>query len=281
MWLAAGLAVRRDFGSGLLAPTAGPATAAPSLRSPLGLAVRLHRGVLGWWGVSVLALGLIYGSFTKSIDTLLAENPSMKDVLAALGQASLTDSYLATSLLLLALMAAGPALQIVQRLRTEESEQRAEAMLATGTSRWRWTGSHLLVALAGSALILALGGLGIGVSYTAVGGGLVQIPRLVGAALTYLPAVWLLTALAVALFGLVPRWTAAGWVALIGCLVIAMFGALLDLPGWLLDLSPFQQTPAVPADPLRLLPLTVLTAVTIALIAIGLAAFRSRDLVTS
>ena len=86
---------------------------------------------------------------------------------------------------------------------------------------------------------------------------------------------------AVALFGLVPRWTAAGWVALTGCLVIGMFGALLDLPGWVLDLSPFQQTPAVPADPLRVLPLAVLTAVTVALIAVGLTAFRSRDLVTS
>lgn len=281
IWLAAALAVRRDFGSGMIAPKPGPPAAAPSLGSPLGLAVRLHRGAVIWWGLAVLLLGLVYGSLTESIDSFLGDNPSMEDVLAAVGQASLTDAYLATSLLITALMAAGPALQIVQRLRAEETEERAEVVLATGTSRGTWLGSHLVVALVGGALTLVLGGLGLGVAYAAVGGGADQIPRLVGAALAYVPAVWLLTALAVAMFGLIPRWSAAGWVALTACLVIGMFGALLDLPQWVLDLSPFQQTPAVPADPLRMLPLAVLTLVTGAFLAIGLAAFRSRDLVTS
>lgn len=281
VWLATALAVRRDFGAGMVAPQPGPAEAAPSLGNPLGLAIRLHRGAVLWWAVSVLALGLVYGSLTASIEDFLGDNPTMEDVIAALGKASLTDSYLATSLLIIALLAAGPALQIVQRLRTEESELRAEVVLATGTSRRTWVGSHLVVALGGSALTLVLGGLGLGLAYTAVGGGLHQIPRLVGAALAYVPAVWLLTGLAVALFGLVPRWTSAGWVALTGCLVIAMFGALLDLPTWVLDLSPFQHTPAAPADALRVLPLAVLAALGAGLTAVGLSAFRARDLATS
>ena len=281
IWLATALALHRDFGAGMVAPKPGPARAAPSLSSPLGLAVRLHRGAIIWWGLSVLVLGLTYGSLTANIEDFLADNPSMEDLIASLGQASLTDSYLATSLLIIALLAAGPALQIVQRLRAEESDERAEAVLATGTSRWTWLGSNLLVALAAGALALVLGGLGLGAAYTAVGGGAQQVPRLVAAALAYLPAVWLLTALAVALFGLAPRWTAGGWIALTGCLVIAMFGPLLDLSAWVLDLSPFQHTPAVPADPLLVLPLAVLTTITIGLIAVALMAFRSRDLVTS
>ena len=74
------------------------------------------------------------------------------------------------------------------------------------------------------------------------------------AALVYVPAVWLLVAVAVALFGLVPRSTAGGWVVLSGCFTIAMFGALLDLPTWVLDLSPFEHTPGSPADAVRVLP---------------------------
>lgn len=280
-WLAVGLAVRRDFGAGMVAPKPGPATATPLLGSPVGLAIRLHRGAVLWWSASVLALGLVYGSLTASIEDFLGDNPSMEDVLASLGKASLTDSYLATSLLIVALLAAGPALQIVGRLRTEESELRAEVVLATGTSRARWVGSHLVVALGGSALALLLGGLGLGVAYAAVGGGAGQVLRLSGDALVYVPAIWLLTALAVALFGLVPRWTAAGWVALTGCLVIAMFGSLLDLPRWVLDLSPFQHTPAAPAATIRVLPLVALSAVTAGLLAVGFATFRRRDLVTS
>jgi ABC-2 type transport system permease protein len=220
----------------------------------------------------------VYGSLTASIEDFIVDNPTMEDVLAALGQASLTDSYLATSLLITALLATGPALQIVGRLRSEETELRAEVILATGTSRPRWLVSHLVVALGGSALSLALGGLGLGIAYAIVGGGAHQMLRLTGAALVYVPAIWLVTAVGVAAFGLVPRWTAAGWVALTGCLVVAMFGTLLDLPTWLIDLSPFQHTPAVPAAAVDVLPLVVLAFVTVALVVAGASWFRRRDL---
>ena len=138
VWLATALAVRRDFGAGMVAPKPGPGRATPALGTPLGLAMRLHRGAVLWWGFAVLALGLVYGSLTANIEDFLGDNPTMEDMLAALGAASLTDSYLATSLLIMALLATGPALQIVQRLRGEEAEQRAEAVLATGTSRAAW-----------------------------------------------------------------------------------------------------------------------------------------------
>jgi ABC-2 type transport system permease protein len=281
VWLATALAVRRDFGAGFVAPTPGPPRAGSSLGSPIGLAARLHRGAIGWWGVSVLALGLTYGALADSIDEFVGDNQALQDVLAATGAASLTDSYLSTSLLIIALLAAGPAIQIVLRLRSEEAGQRAEPVLATGTSRWAWAGSHLAAALAGSGLALAAGGFGLGLAYAVVGGDWAQVPRLVAASLVYLPAVWLLAALALALFGLVPRWTVGAWLALIGCLVVGMFGVLLDLPSWLTNLSPFQQTPAVPAYPVELGPLVVLAAVGIGLAALGLVAFRSRDLATA
>jgi ABC-2 type transport system permease protein len=279
--LAVALAARRDFGSGLVAPAPGPAGAAPSLRSPIGLAARLHRGVLLWWGIGVLSLGLVYGSLTESIDEFLGDNPSMADILTAQGRASLTDSYLATSLLVTSLLAAGPALQISGRLRTEEADLRAEPILATRVTRAEWMASHLATALVGTALMLLLGGVGLGAAYAMTGGGLGQVPRLAVAAIAYAPAVWVLVALAVALFALVPRATAGAWIYFTGCFVVAMFGALFDLPAWLLDLSAFQHIPAVPADAVRVLPLAALTGLAALLTAIGFGAFRRRDVVTS
>jgi ABC-2 type transport system permease protein len=281
IWLAALLASRRDFGTGMVAPKPGPARAAPWLASPLGLAVRLHRGVVIWWAVGVVALGIVYGSLTASIGDFIADNPTMEDLLAALGRANLTDSYLATSVAILALTAAGPALQILARLRGEESDLRVEPLLATPVSRSAWVASHFVVALAGSALILGLAGAGVGAAYAVTGGGVRQIPRLFLAALVYVPAVWLLAALAVALFGVVPRWTAGAWVALSLCFTIAMFGALLDLPAWALDLSPFQHIPGLPAESVRVFPLAAVTAIAAGLTAVGLFAFRSRDVVTA
>jgi ABC-2 type transport system permease protein len=121
----------------------------------------------------------------------------------------------------------------------------------------------------------------MGLTYAVASGDAEQIPRLVAASLVYTPALWLLTALGVAVFGLVPRWTAAGWVALILFVLIAMLGELLDLPTWVRDLSPFQHTPALPAATLRILPLVVLTAIAASLTAVGFGTFRHRDLVTS
>jgi ABC-2 type transport system permease protein len=275
------LADRRDFGAGMVAPKPGRARAAASLRHPVGLAVRLHRGAVLWWGVGVLALGLVYGSLAESIEDFVTDNDMLGDVLAGYGEASLTDSYLATSLLILALVAAGPALQIPLRLRAEESEERAEVVLATPTSRRTWVASHLVVGLAGSGLALALGGFGVGVTHALTGGGAGQVPEMTAAALAYAPAVWLLTGLVVALFGLAPRQVAWAWVALAGCFVIAMFGPLLDLPDVVRDVSPFQHVPAVPADDIRPLPLIVLGGLAAGLVALGLWTFRRRDVVTA
>ena len=278
---AAALAARRDFGAGLVAPRRGPAAAAPSLRGPVGLAARLGRGAVLWWGVATLSLGLTYGSLADAIEEFVSDNEALLDVLAAYGDASLVDSYLATSLLIMALLAAGPGIQIAARLRSEEAGQRAEPILAAPASRSAWMRSHLAAALAGSAVSLAVGGLGLGATYAATGGGWRQVPRLTAAALVYAPAVWVLVAVAAALFGLAPRWTAGAWVALAVCFVIAMFGPLLDLPAWLVGLSPFQRTPAVPADPLRAAPPVALAALAAGLVAAGLAGFRARDLASA
>jgi ABC-2 type transport system permease protein len=279
--LAVRLANRRDFAAGMTSPRPGPARAAAALGSPLGLAVRLHRGVAVWWTSGGLALGLVYGSLTQSIDELIGDNPSMRDVIAAYGRAGLTDSYLATSLLITALIAAGPALQIAARLHAEEAEQRLEPLLATPMSRGSWVGSNLATALGAGTLTLLAGAFGLGLAYALTGGGAQQVPRLLAAGLAYGPAVWLLTAAAVALFGLLPRWTAVGWVALAACFAIAMLGPALDLPRWVAGLSPFDHVPPVPAAGIDLLPVAVLAISAVALTAVGLGGFRRRDVMPS
>ncbi len=124
---------------------------------------------------------------------------------------------------------------------------------------------------------MAAGGLGAGVTVGLITGDLGEVPRLLGAALAYVPAVWLLAGIAVALFGLAPRAALAAWAGLAFCFVVGMFGQLLDLPTWLVDISPFQRTPQVPAADLSLGPLVVLTAAAAVLTAAGMAGFRHRD----
>ena len=272
------LEARRDFAAGLVPPRPGPARAAPGLRSPLALAFRLQRGAVVWWTVSVVAMAVAWGSLANSIEEFTKDNQSLQDVLARSGSASVTDGYLSTTLLFSALIAGGAALQIVTRLRTEETEHRGDTVLATPVTRSGWAGGHLAAAFTGSGLAVVAGGLGLGATYGLVIGDAGQVPRLVGASLVYLPPVWLLAGLAVALLGAAPRWVAAAWGVWAACLVLGLFGTLIEVPEAVRDLSPFEAVPSLPAESMHLVPVVLVAAVTVALVATGLTTLRRRDL---
>jgi ABC-2 type transport system permease protein len=275
---AAALAVRRDLGAGLVAARPGRPAGAPSLGYPLGLAVRLQRASLLGWGAGILVIGIAYGWIGPTVDTFIGQNKALAEMLAGAGRGSLTDSYFASSFRLMALIATGFALQSALRLRSEETSMRAEAVLATPVSRWRFAASHLTVAFAGSVLMLAVAGLATGVTYGVAGGGMQSVPRLVGAAFVYAPPMWIMVGLAIALDGLVPRWVGASWAILAACVVVGFLGAVLHLPRWLQDLSPFERVPQLPGASMTLLPLLVTSAIAAGLTLVGLGGLRRRDI---
>ncbi len=275
---AAALTIRRDLGAGLVAPRPGPPGAAPGLGNPLGLAVRLQRGSLFGWGAGVLVIGVAYGWIGPSVDTFIGQNKELAELLAGAGGGNLTDSYFAASFRLMALLASGFAIGSALRVRGEETSMRADLVLATPVSRWRFAASHLAVAYAGSVILLAVAGLATGLTYGLAGGGMQDVPPLFVAALVYAPAMWIMVGLAIALDGLAPRWIGAVWAILAACAVEGLLGAVLGLPGWLSDVSPFERVPQLPAASLTLLPLVVMSAVAAGLTLIGLTGLRRRDI---
>ncbi len=275
---ATALTVRRDLGAGLIAARPGPPTAAPSLGNPLGLAIRLQRGALLGWTVVVLVIGIAYGWIGPTVDAFIGQNQALAQVLASAGGGSLTDQYFASSFRIMALLATGFAIQSALRVRGEETSTRAELVLATPVSRWQFAASHLVVACVGSVILLVVAGLATGLSYGLAGGDMGSVSRLLEAALVYAPAMWSMVGLAVALDGLVPRWVGAAWVILVACAVVGFLGAVLHLPGWVQELSPFEHVPQLPAASLTMLPLLVISAIAAGLTLIGLAGLRRRDI---
>jgi ABC-2 type transport system permease protein len=266
----------RDLGGGLVPPRPGPPTASEPLTRPTGLALRLQRGSLAGWALGLGLTGVSYGSIGQDVGDLIGDNDSFRDIIAQSG-GSLTDSFFTTSLLMMALIAGGFAVSSALRPRSEETSGRAEPLLATGLSRSRWAGSHLAVTLGGSVVLMLAAGLGMGLTYGIAAGDLGQVGRLLGAAIVYVPALWVLVGVAMVLFGVVPRATTGAWAVLIACFVVGLLGELLDLPAWVVDLSPFQHVPQMPSQGFTLTPVLVLTGVAAALIAAGVTAFRHRD----
>ncbi|GAA0393380.1 exporter of polyketide antibiotics [Acrocarpospora corrugata] len=274
------LARRRDLGAGLLPARRGPASAAPSLRSPLALAWRLQRGALAGWTLAFAVVGAVFGSLAESVGDLVGGNRQIADMLARLGGAgALIDTYFATQLGLFALVTGGYAVQAALRPRAEEMAGRAEPVLAAAVPRWRWPAGHLVCALAGSALILAVAGLSAGFAHgLRVGDPAGQAVRILGAALAQVPAVWVLAGLAVLLFGLLPRLTAAVWAFLLAFGLLGLLGQLLQIDERIRSLSPYAHVPALPGATAPPAPFVWLCLAAAVLIAAGLAGFARRDL---
>jgi ABC-2 type transport system permease protein len=98
-----------------------------------------------------------------------------------------------------------------------------------------------------------------------------------------LPASLAVAGAAVVLFGLLPRASVAGAWTVVGVLVlIALFGQVLRLSPWILDVSPFTHVPRLPGAAVTMLttgaPLLWLSLAVVALVAVGLTGLRRRDI---
>jgi ABC-2 type transport system permease protein len=273
------LVSRRDVDAGLLVDRAGPATAVPSLRSPLALAWRLQRGTLLWWAIGFAVIGLAEGSVADGVTEIVGDNPQMAQIVERLGGAeALVDSFIAAVMGIFGLIAAVYAVQATLRLRAEETGLRAEQVLATRVTRTPWVISHVAIAIGGTALLLAIGGGATGLAHgLRIGDVAGQVPPVVGAALAQLPAALVLGGVALALFGALPRLVTVSWALIALTLLITWLGPVLQVDQWVLDLAPFTHVPQLPAAELTWTPLLWLSALAVVSMALGLAGFRRRD----
>jgi len=279
--LAFAIAARRDLGAGLLPDRPGRAMASALLRGPYGLAWRLQRAALLGWAAGYAFLFAICGAAAEGIGQLFGTSSALEREFTRLGgQTAITNAYLAALMLLAGLVAAGYAISVILRMRTEETGDQAELVLATATGRTRWALSHIAVAVAGTALLLAVAGVTTGLGYgLRIGSAGTQVARMTEAGLAQLPSALVLAGVAVAACGLLPRvavpiaWSALGLVVLIN-----LFGQPLELSHWILDISPFAHAPRLPGGAVTAAPLLWLCALALAFTVAGLLGLRRRDI---
>lgn len=274
------LSSRRDMDAGILRPRPGPAAASPRLRSPLALAWRLHRGTLLAWTAGFAVYGVMSGGFAKTVSDQLAGNLQYKNILAQMGGSSrLSDNFLTLFLTLFCQIAAIYAIMTTLQMQSEETEARLDPVLATSVSRLRWATSYVLLAAVGTAIVLAAFSLPAGLTYgLSIGNVVYELPRILAAAMAYLPAIWVMAGIAVALYGLMPRFTFVSWGALLGVILIEFLGKILQVNQSILNISPFTHVPNVLVGEVSVMPLIWLTVVAFAFTVIGLIGFRRRSI---
>jgi ABC-2 type transport system permease protein len=268
--------LRRDYGSGVLAARPGPARASSGLARPVGLAWRLQRGTVIGWATGMFLGGVGYGTLGDDVESLLGDSDLAKDMFAQSGGA-IVDAFYASMILMLAMIGAGFAISSALRPRGEEDAGRIESLLGTGLRRRDWLLGHVAVTFAGTALMLLVAGVGMGVGYALVTGDGAAVDEYVLPTMAHLPGVLVLAAVARLLFGVAPRAAFLSWLGLVFCLVVMMFAVVFRMPQWLQDVSPFEHLALMPAEDFRLAPFVVVTGVAAALSVVGQIAFQRRD----
>ncbi len=290
--LAIVVAAHRDHGAGLLPDRPGRPEASAALRGLRSLAWRLQRGSLAGWAAGYAFLFAVCGAAAQGIGQLVGTSSVLhREIVRLGGQTEIVNAYLAYLMLLAGVVAAAYAVSAVLRLRTEETESRADPALSGTPGRIQWGLSHMLVALAGSAVLLAIAGVAAGLGYglraaadpTGNGSGAItvggEVLRMFGAGMAELPAVLVIAGLAAAAFGLLPQaCVAVGWSAVGVVVLLNFFGQALQLSHWVLDISPFTHVPRLPGGTVYAEPLIWLCVAALALGAVGLAALRRRDI---
>ncbi|MDG4791140.1 ABC transporter permease [Micromonospora sp. WMMD1102] len=271
------LSTRRDFGAGLIPPRPGSPRAAGWLAGPLALAFRLQRASLTGWSAALLVSGLAYGSFTQPMLDGFANAP--EDLVAVMGGSEdLLAGFLGLMGLTMAFTVTIFAVLAVHALRAEETDGRAEPVLATAVGRRAWIGSHLAVTAAGVPWLLLVAGAGMGVGAAVSTGDAGLVGGLVLGHLAHTPAVWLVLAAAATLYAAVPRALPAIWTVLGYALLVGFFAPILDIPAGAVRLSPFEHIGEYPLDGVSVAAVLVLTALAAAVTQAAVAAFRRRDL---
>ncbi|MFZ2176516.1 MAG: anibiotic ABC transporter [Rhodococcus sp. (in: high G+C Gram-positive bacteria)] len=242
---------RRDLGAGLLPPRRGRTEATERLTGVTASAAHRQRDRMLGWAAGTVALSLPLGFSGHSVD----------------------DFH---SSMFLTVAAAMYVLDAVVSIRGEERSGRTDLVLSTPTSRTQW-----LVAQVGVITVSAIGimvasaiGMGVAAALTQSDGGV--LPRLVGASLNLLPALFCVVGLCTWMYGHAPRALPAIWGYLAYVLATEIFGRVL--PDWFGLLSPFHFTPALPADEFEALPIVFLSATALVLTMLGIEGFRRRDL---
>ena len=266
----------RDLGMGLLPQWRGPATATAFLARPVGLVLRLQRGSLLGWLIGAVVAGLFFGGVGKAMSDLLDPSNPFARALVGNSGGSMLQSVLGIFALFNGLLAGAFAVQCLAGARAEEAGGRLESQLAGALSRSRWLFAQVVVAAAGSAVMLLLGGWLMGVSSNgaATGGTMAQ------ASFAYWPAVLLMLGVLLFLQGFLPRLSVSlGWAVYGISVLVAMFGSLFSLSEAAIKATPFGAVPRMPAEDFALLPVVGLCLIAALLGALGMWRFSTRDIV--
>ncbi|WP_029144909.1 ABC transporter permease [Microbacterium luticocti] len=237
----------RDMGGSFVAGRAGRAHARPALSSAHALVWREASGSIVGWAVGGAIAGILATTLSGIVDQVGGQNPAVVEIIEKIAQGgSIDEAVITVFFTMLGILAGCAAVQTVVRARQDETHGTAEPVLASPVGRVRWLGDYLIVATCAAAIItaaaIATGCLGL----AATGGDADLYRTVLVVGFGQWVAASVFTVLTGLIFVLLPRATIGlSWALLLVAMMLGMFGPLLGMPEWTVNVSPFGVAPVV------------------------------------
>ena len=282
LYAAERIGTTRDIGAGLLAERDTAPPHLGLLKSPTALALRTERATLAAWLLGISVFAAIFGMIATSISSAGISENLQKEV-AKLGTGSIFTpiGYLSFVFIVFILAVCLFVCGQIAAARTVESDQQLETLLAHPLGRTRWLAGRYVISVLGAGMLSFLAGF-LTWAGAASQGVHISLPRMLEAGANCLPVGILFLGIAGLAYAVVPRAGAAISYALVTASFLwFIVGALLGLPRWLVDATPFVHLGLVPVQAFRTTDAVAMAALGVLAAGVSLAVFRRRDVLGS
>lgn len=268
----------RDLGAGFISTRKGRKHASPFLKSTFGLIFTMQRTQFIAWGIGAVILGAAFGAVLGDLETYYADIEFMEAFLPVNVGFSMTEQFIGLLMGIMAIICSIPTVIVVLKLKGEEHKNRTEHFYSRTISRNRVLGSYTLLAVVESIILQLLVVLGLWGAGVTVMDDTLALGTVIGTAIVYLPAMWLIIGMTVVFVGVIPKLSSVVWLYVSFCFIVIYLGALLEFPKWLKDISVFEHIPQFPAEDMTWFSIVVIMIITITLIVVGFIGYNKRDI---
>jgi ABC-2 type transport system permease protein len=270
-----GLQRSRDIGSGLLQARPGPSVGSPRLRGVGAITFRMNAVTLTIWSVATGAMSVALGAIAPNISNVLHSSGARGMIERIGGVGTLRETLLAAELSITAVIVTCFGLSVVGHTASDERDGRTAQVLASPTSRTSNFAATTAVALLGTGWLMLVAGSCLSLGYWSADGGSLN---LIAAALVHLPAVWLVIALGILAWSFDNSFVVVGWGFLALFLTLGQLGELLQLPAWIIGISPYTHVPLIPVESFNAASTVTLSALAAVALALASTQYARRDI---
>lgn len=269
----------RDMGSGYLPEREGREFAKRSLLSVRGLLFKINKGVIIGWMIAFIFMGASYGAIYGDMQIFIESNELMKQMFSHSG-ISIEESFTGTIMIVMIVLVSILPILIVNKLFAEESRLRFSQLFSTKVTRSQlyWTCIGLAILASSVGILLAAGSLGGTAIAVMREHSTMVLNDFLAAGFNYLPSVLFVTGLSALTLGWIPRLGKVIYVYLGYSFSVNYFGAMLDIPEWVVNIAILSWIPQMPVEEFEALTFISLTVISIILMGIGYVGYSKRDM---